>query len=205
MHESLFNILALVTLLLLVAVIAGGLLVRRTVEATIQSFFWERKVLLERNVWKPESSYSGYPAGSRNHRSTIEVHQTYQVTGYRTMTTMINGRPVTSTQPVYGFVPHPRKKFLYEIQRWVKGRELVASGKYRQPRWPDYTLADSDERVGEKQETYQVVFQATKGKRRVYQVTFPEEKQWAALDDKATYLLQVSLFGKVLHVQRAEN
>jgi hypothetical protein len=192
-------------LLLPVAVIVGIVFIRSSVEATIQSFSWKRKVSLERSTWVERSSYSGWPDGSRNHRSTIEVHQVYQVVSHRTTTTMINGQPVVSTQPVYGFVPHPRKKFLYEIQEWVKVRDVVASGEDRQPYWPEYALSGPDERVGETQETYQVMFQAIKGKRKIYRVTLPNEEDWAALDEADIYKLQVSLFGTVLQVQRLDD
>ncbi len=112
MNQQLIADLALAGVFLLsVAAVIGGLLLRWSVEATIQGFFWQRKVSLECYTWVEKSSYNGYPAGSRNHRSKVEVHQTYQVVSSRTTTTVINGSPVTSTQPVYGFVPHPRKRF----------------------------------------------------------------------------------------------
>lgn len=187
-------------LLLPVVVIVGIVFIRSSVEATIQSFSWKRKVSLEHSTWVEKSSYSGWPEGSRNHRSTIEVHQVYQVVSHRTTTTMINGQPIVSTQPVYGFVPHPRKKFLYEIQEWVKSRDVVASGEDRRPYWPEYVLAGPDERVGETQEIYQVAFQTIKG--RIYRVTLPKEEDWAALDETATYKLQISLLGEVLQVQK---
>jgi hypothetical protein len=191
--------------------IAGGLLlltivlllIRCTVTATVDGFSWKRTVSLEHLIWVKETSYTGYPDGSRNHSSTVEAHQTYQVIGYQTTTTMLNGRPVTSTQPVYGFVPHPRKKFLYEIQRWVKSRELLAEGNDRATvYWPEYTLdAHTQERVYKTKETYLVCFKTPKGK--IYKVTLPE-KDWAELDEKATYKLRVSLFQKVFFVEKVE-
>jgi hypothetical protein len=204
MTAQLLSALALVGgFLLPVAVIIGIVFIHSSVEATIQSFSWERKVSLEHYIWIEKSSYNGWPQNSRNHRSTVEVRQIYQVMSQRTTTTMINGQPIISTQPVYGFVPYRRKKFFYEIQEWVKNRDVVASGKDRHPYWPEYTLSGPDERVGETQETYQVVFQAMKGKGKIYRVTLPNEEDWAALDEKATYKLQVSLFGSVLKVQKA--
>ncbi len=190
-------------LLLPVAVIVGIVFKRGIVETTIQNFFWQRTVSIQRYVWREKSSYIGYPKDSRNHQSTVEVRQSYQPISQRTTTTIINGQPVVSTQPVYAFVPHRQKKFLYEAQEWVKSREIVASGKdQQQAYWPEYTLAD-DERVDERQETYQVVFQAMKLKGKIYRITLPKEEDWLALDEHATYTLRVSLFGTVLKVQKA--
>ncbi len=78
---------------------------------------------------------------------------------------------------------------------------MVASGEDRHAYWPEYRLSTPDERVGETEETYQVVFQA-RGKEKTYQVTLPGESDWVDLDDKAIYTLQISLFGKVLKVQK---
>ncbi len=173
------------------------LLVRRTVVATIAGFFWQRKVVLEQYIWVRESSYSGYPKGSRNRHSELESTFSYGITGYTSTTTYdANGTPTTTIEPVYGLVPHQQMKYTYEIQRWRKSRELLAEGDKRTGvHWPYYTLdAQRHERVGRTHEKYQVFFQTAKGKR--YTCELPE-KEWAALDEQRAYRLWVTLLGRV--------
>src|SRR6266581_3682066 len=92
----------------LVLLIIAALLMRFTVVATIKGFSWERKVLLEHYVWVQETSYRGYPEDSRNHQSTTERYQHYEVLRYETRTTTVNATTTTTTQPVYGFVTRRR-------------------------------------------------------------------------------------------------
>src|SRR5579862_2555823 len=116
------------------------LLVRRTVVATVAGFCWQRRVELEQYVWVEESSYRGYPEGSRNQHSRRETYFTNEISHYANTTTNANGTPSTTTQPVYQLVPHWRTKYLYEIQRWRTSREFRAEGDTRNDvHWPTYT------------------------------------------------------------------
>jgi hypothetical protein len=82
------------------------MLVRRTVVATVAGFFWQRRVELEQHAWVEESSYWGYPEGSRNQHSTRETYFTNEITSQiTTTTTNADGTPSTTTQPVYQMVP----------------------------------------------------------------------------------------------------
>jgi hypothetical protein len=193
MDATLITSLVLGSILLALLLV---LLVRRTVVATVAGFSWQRRVELEQYVWVEDSSYSGYPQGSRNQHSKRETYFTNEITSQiTTTTTNADGTPSTTTQPVYQMVPHWRTKYLYEIQRWRKSRELRAEGGQRTGvHWPAYTLdAASQERVQDRHEHYQIIFETSKGKR--YTCELPEN-EWAALDEQPTYRVRVTLFGK---------
>src|SRR5579871_116490 len=178
------------------------LLVRRTVVATVAGFFWQRKVGLEQYLWVEESSYSGYPEESRNQHSKSEMYSSYEVTRQETTTTTnADGTTATTTRPVYEMVPHWRTKYLYEIQRWRDSRELLAKGDTRTDvHWPQYTLdPQTQERVCDTREEYQVRFQTAKGKQYTYELP---ESEWAAFDEHEAYRLRVSLLGKVTRCVR---
>ncbi len=173
----------------------AALFVRRTIVATITGFSWKRKVFLEHYIWVDETSYTGFPEGSRKQQRTTERYQSYQQISTQTNTTTVNGVTTTTTQPVYGFVWRTRTKYTYEIQRWVESRMLVASEDNHSAYWPSYTLdASTSEREKETEERYIVHFQTAKGK--TYQRELPES-EWAALDEHTTCTLKVDLFGQV--------
>jgi hypothetical protein len=189
-------LLALAGVFLLLALAA--LFFRRTVATTIDGFSWKRIVFLEHYVWVEETSYQGFPEGSRNQRTTTERYMQYQQTGMQTQTTVTNGVTTTTNVPVYGFVPHTRTKYTYEVQRWVPSCELEASGNTRITYWPPYKLnSTTSERVAETEEHYVVRFRSAKG--HIYQRELPEP-EWLALDKKATYTLKVTIFGRITDI-----
>lgn len=194
MDAQLITTLAIVSAIFILALIF--LLIRRTVAAHITGFSWQRKVELEQYIWVEESSYWGYPEGSRNQHSTTETYFTYEVTSYNTTTTHNpDGTTSTTTEPVYSMVPHSRTVYKYEIQRWCKSRDVIAEEDSRNPYWPHYTLSTQpQERVRTTKEKYLVHFQTEKGKQ--YRRKLPES-EWAALDDHMPYRLRVTLYGKV--------
>jgi hypothetical protein len=184
-----------ITGILLLFLIAA-LFVRRTIIATITGFSWQRKIFLEHYVWVEETSYTGFPEGSRNQERKTERYQSYEMTGMRTNTTTVNGVTTTTTQPVYGLVPRTRIKYTYKIQRWVDSRVLVASEDNHIAYWPHYTLdASTSEREKSREEKYIAHFETAKGKK--YQRELPES-EWADLDERATCMLKVNLFGHVM-------
>lgn len=188
-------IIAIISALLLLTLIL--LLVRRTVVATIAGFYWRRIVQLEHYIWVSESSYWGFPEGSRDQRRKTETYLVSQVVGSTTRTTTdANGNTCTHTEPVYAMVPHTRTKYLYEIQRWRKSRELVTEGDDRtRVYWPSYTLDhQTQERIQTARGLYKVIFQTAKGK--TYRRQLPE-KEWTELDEQSAYRLRITLFGKV--------
>ncbi len=198
MNAQMIQLLMLAIAGVLFLLVIAAFFIRRTVIATIAGFFWERKVLLEHYVWQQETSHTGYPDGSRNRQRTTESYQSYELIRYETRTTTTNGNTSTTTEPVYGYVPRSRTKYIYEIQRWIDSRELMAKGEERVTlHWPAYILDRSTkEREKRKWEKYQVFFQTAKGKR--YKQDLPKT-DWTALDDKATYILKVNIFGQVMH------
>ncbi|HLZ58686.1 MAG TPA: hypothetical protein VKR06_17240 [Ktedonosporobacter sp.] len=173
-------------LLLLSLLVTAAFLIRRKAVASIAGFSWFRKVLLEHYIWVQESSYSGFPEGSRNQHREVEHYQSSEVIRYDTRTTTdASGRTTTTTQPIYGLVSHSRTKYSYEIQEWVESRELQAQGEERATlHWPTYQLdRRTHERMQKTQEKYLVFFQTIKGK--TYKRAL-SEADWAALDDTCT-------------------
>ncbi|HEY4385553.1 MAG TPA: hypothetical protein VGN34_13925, partial [Ktedonobacteraceae bacterium] len=147
-------------------------------------------------VWVSETSYSGFPDGSRNQTKTVEHYQAYEYLRTETRTTTVNGQTTTTTGPVYGFVTRRRTKYMYEIQKWVESRRLEAEGEERASlHWPAYTLDRStQERVESTRERYLVFFQSAKGKRYKRKLS---EADWAALDGQSAYILKVNIFGHI--------
>lgn len=176
------------------------LLIRRTIIATISGFSWQRKVWLKHFVWVEENSYSGYPDGSRKHRSTRERYQSYQVVRVETRTTSdANGNTSTTSQPVYAWVTKYRTKYTYEFQRWRKSRELLAEGNDRNNvYWPRYTLDETtQEQIDKTRESYEVFFQTAKGKQYSRELA---QNEWNALDEQATYRLRVTLYNRITNM-----
>lgn len=190
------------TILLILAMTLLPMLIQRTVTASITGFSWTRAVSLEHYVWMEESSYTGFPDGSRNQQSSVETYSSYEIVSYNTKTTQVNGNTSTTTEPVYGSVLKRRTKYTYEIQKWVHSRTLVAEGNEQNTvHWPHYTLNRSTlEQVSDRKETYQVFFETTRG--RQYQQKLPES-DWKALDDTLQYSLRVNLYGKVTKLPEA--
>jgi hypothetical protein len=193
-------IIAVVLIIILIALVP--VFIRRTVIATIEGFSWTRKVFLEHYIWVEDSSYSGFPDGSRNQQSTIESYYVSEIVSYNTQTTQINGVSSTTTTPVYGSVRRQRTKYTYEIQEWVPSRTLLSEGSEQNDvHWPRYTLDRStSERIADTKETYLVFFQTAKG--RQYKEKLPVEV-WNTLDDTQEYELRVNLYGKITKLPKA--
>lgn len=194
MDTQLLISIAIIGAILLLALLL--LLVRRTVVASIASFHWQRKVVLEHYIWVEESSYDGYPDGSRNQDSTTETYFVNEVVRYDTHTTTdASGNSSTTTTPVFEMVPRRRTKYMYEIQEWCQSRELLAEGDRTNLHWPAYTLdAHTQERVQDTTEKYLVFFQTTKGKQYQHELPLSE---WKALDEHSAYQLRLTLYGQV--------
>lgn len=184
----------------LLLLVLGLVFFRRRIVVTVEGFSWERQMFLEKYVWVEESSLSGYPLGSRNQHSTIETYYINTVVGHNTSTTQNpNGTTSTTSTPIYRMVPHTRRKYLYEIQRWMASRQLVSSEKKRKPYWPSYALDERvSERVCNRSEKYLVHFRSAKGK--PFQRELPEDA-WAHLDEKETYVLKTTVFGRIMRVE----
>ena len=187
-------------LLLICALIVVGLLVKRRVNVTVAGFSWYRKVFLEHYIWMSESSYDGFPEGSRNQAQQPESYQSYEFLRTETRTTTVDGQTTTTSEPVYGYVTRWRTRYTYEIQRWQPSRTAVAEGDKRPGvHWPSYTLDTSThERVRDQKEQYLVLLQSTRGKQYKREL---QEAAWYDFDEKATYSLKVNLFGQIKRVE----
>ncbi|GHO94445.1 hypothetical protein KSF_044930 [Reticulibacter mediterranei] len=175
-------------------------LIRRTIIATITGFSWQRTIFLKHFIWVKESSYSDYPDGSRNRSSTEESYLSYEFVRFDTRTTTdANGNTTTTTHSVYEPVVRYRTQYTYEIQRWRRSREVLAEGNDRNHvYWPDYTLDETtQEQIDKTQESYQVFFQATKGKQYHRELT---QDEWTVLDEQATYRLRVTIYGTITDI-----
>lgn len=187
-------------LLLIGILITVGFLVKLTVSATIAGFSWNRKVFLEHYIWVEDSSYTGFPAGSRNQREDLESYQSYEFVRTETRTTTIGDQTTTTSEPVYEFVTRWRTKYTYEIQQWQPSRTLLAQGEERAGvHWPSYTLdASTQERVKDQKEQYLAIFQMPKGKHATREL---QEAAWYDFDEQAPYLLKINLFGQIKRVE----
>jgi hypothetical protein len=196
------EIILIASIFLLLALALVPLFIHRTIIATIASFSWTRKAFFEHCLWVEETSYSGFPDGSRNQQSAVETYYVSQVVSYTTSTTQINGVTSTISEPVYGSVRRERTKYSYEIQRWFKSRELVSEGsEQHNVHWPHYTLDQSTlERIDKTKESYLVFFQTPKGKQYQQKLS---ESNWNALDDTMEYALRVNLYGKITALPKA--
>jgi hypothetical protein len=187
-------------LLLICALIAAGFLIKRTVSVTVAGFSWYRKVFLEHYIWVSDSSYDGFPEGSRNRTKQTESYQSYEFLRTETRTTTINDQTTTTSEPVYGFVTRWRTKYTYEIQQWQPSRTIVAEGEERAGvYWPSYVLDTSTyERVKDQKEQYLIIFQTPKGKQYKREMN---EAAWRDFDDSDVYTLKVNLFGQIKRVE----
>src|SRR5262249_36523788 len=137
MDVQLITTLAIVSTILLLALLF--LLIRRTKIARIASFSWQRTVKLEHYIWVEESSYAGYPEGSRNQHSTLEAYNPNAID---------TAKPYSTTNKILQIVgsddngtnPHLRIKYIYEIQQWCRSRDVIAKGDDCNPYWPQYDL-----------------------------------------------------------------
>jgi len=198
--QTMLFLAALSVLLLICVFIAIGFLVKRTVSATVAGFSWSRKIFLEHYIWVKDSSYTGFPAGSRNQREALESYQSYEFVRTETRTTTIGDQTTTTSEPVYEFVTRWRTKYTYEIQEWQLSRTPLAEGKERAGvYWPAYTLdASTWERVRDRKERYLVLLQTAKGKQYKREMN---EAAWHDFDEQASYFLKVNLFGQIKRVE----
>lgn len=199
-QQTIIMIAVLVGLLLIGAMLFAAYFIRRSVSASIESFSWFRKIFFEHYVWVEDSSYHGFPDGSRNQHKKRESYQVQELVRTETTTTTTgNGQTSTTSRPVYESVTRWRTKYIYEIQKWVRSRELVAEGSERATlHWPTYRLDHStQEQIEGTTEKYLVTFRSAKDKKYTRRLA---EADWTALDEQATYTLKVNLFGQVKRV-----
>ena len=170
----------------------------RPVVATIEGFSWERRVVFERSAWVKESSYQGFPDGSRNQETEVETYDK-PIWGTRSHVESDYRQDSTHSYIVYdsvieGHIKSKRTKYTYEIHKWIPGKRLVKGRNRTGVSWPSSPLNEEiPERVSHTQELYWVFLRTkTRG-------TYPlqlAESDWKALDEKATYVLRLTLSGR---------
>lgn len=89
----------------------------------------------------------------------------------------------------------------YTIQEWRQIDEMQLSGRDLQPIWPAAQLT-TGQREGEREQTYEIVFDAGDGKVYTYQTNDPEE--FARYQPGTTWLLKVNIFDEVTEAEPAQ-
>lgn len=106
-------------------------------------------------------------------------------------------RTETYEEPIYEQVPVYGTKYTYEIERWTEVRTERVTGHDQQAYWPELSLGPN-QREGERQESYQIVFGSEDGER--FTLTFPLE-QWLSFESRGNYKLRVNSFGEPIGVE----
>ena len=100
-------------------------------------------------------------------------------------------------EPVYKKIPVPRTWYTYEIRRWFPERTEVASADDRNPGWPKYKL-NSDERIGEKSESYIVNLAATNSDEKFRSVSYAtDEASWKRFEKGRRFIVELTRTGSV--------
>ena len=182
---------------------------------------WKRTIDIESYEWVNHSDWSVPPGGViqytteeiyeyekvLDHIETYqEEHQERYISGYETVThDWGNGDVDVEEEPIYDYrtvyeektrevfreEPVYRTKYHYTIQEWVYNRSYTISGTENEPHWPEYYLADSDERVGPKHENYSIIgVEQEKGKERNLHASYDI---WLDIETGRTYEFKISL------------
>lgn len=107
-------------------------------------------------------------------------------------------RTETYEEPIYEQVPVYDTMYEYEVERWTAVRTERATGSDQQVHWPELNL-EPNQREGERQETYQIVFRDGEGER--YEMTFPLE-EWLSFESQGQYQLRVNGLGQPVGIDR---
>lgn len=105
-------------------------------------------------------------------------------------------RTETYQEAVYRDVPVYDTKYTYTIWRWREVRTERLSAANDAPRWPDPTLA-KDERLGQRQETYTVVFTDRKGKEYTHKTG---QADWENFTLGQQLTVRTNAFGAIVSV-----
>lgn len=181
--------------------IAGGLFfLLRPVEttATVTSFSWERTIDVEKYATVTEEGDS-VPAGGRV-LDEIETHVNEKVDTGQTEEYVCGKKDLGNgmfedkmcERPVYKNVTRTKITYRYEIEKWVKDRTERASGKNRDPTWPEVRLG-SKERESSRNEEYTVHVRAKNNKD--YEVNFGTPSQWMTYQEGQKVDLKVNALG----------
>lgn len=103
-------------------------------------------------------------------------------------------------EPVYREEPVYKRRYRYEIDKWMPDREAKAGGRDRSPRWPDTNLG-RNEREGARKEEYTVLFQDSDGEAARYKA--PNEQVWRSFEPGRSYQGKVKSDGEVVEIETA--
>ena len=99
--------------------------------------------------------------------------------------------PIFESQPVYD------TEYTYEIDVWVPTRTESVRGTDQNSSWPEYRL-ESNEREGERSETYIAIFLDENGRTHRYEV--PTFNQFASFSERRSYELELDNSGAILNI-----
>lgn len=107
-------------------------------------------------------------------------------------------RTETYEEPIYEQVPVMDTMYEFEIERWTAQRTERATGRDQRVYWPELNLG-ADQREGEREEVYHIVFRDGDGER--YEMTFPLE-EWLTFESLGRYTLRVNGLGQAVGVEQ---
>ena len=184
--------------------VALSSMAREEVVGQVQSVSWTRTIQIEalqdvtREDWRDE-----IPADAKMGRCTQKRHHTQDDPAPNA--TEVCGTPYTvDTGTGHGEVVQDCQYEVYAewctytVQEWKQVDDVTVSGSDLSPQWPVLSLA-AEQRAGEHQETYEVVFETEK-KTYVYQTSDPDT--FAQFQTGSRWKLKVSALGRVKPVER---
>jgi membrane protease subunit (stomatin/prohibitin family) len=191
----------------LLAVVAGALaLGRRTqTEASVASVHWERTIAVEalrpveHEDWRdqiPSDATVGTCRQEVRRTQDDPAPNSIEVCGTPYTVDLGNGEGEVVQDCEYQVYDDLCS---YTATEWTSVDRLVASGDALSPDWPSASL-QSDERLGARQESYSVVFDAAD---RNYTYSPPSETEFLRFDVGSRWILEVNALGGVLSVEPA--
>lgn len=156
------KVIKFISILLLFSIFLVGC--SKVHEVTVSEMRWERSIDIELYKWVDDESYSYPPSGARN-ITTKKVKRGYDDDG----------------NPVY------RKKYFYEIEKWVHERTVTTSGIDKNPYWGETNLNEK-EREAERYEQYFVKGRNQEEKDIEFTLTYDE---WCTVDIDKTIFVDI--------------
>lgn len=106
-------------------------------------------------------------------------------------------REETYEEPIYREDPVHRTRYRYEVDKWTPSRDVKAGAQDRDPRWPDPGLR-SKEREGQREETYEVLFEDRDGATRVFRAR--DAIEWQRFEPGTAYRAKVRRDGEIVEI-----
>jgi hypothetical protein len=106
-------------------------------------------------------------------------------------------REETYEEPIFREDPVYRTRYRYEIEKWMPAREVKAGAQDRDPRWPEPGLR-SQQREGQRSETYEVLFEDRDGATRVFRAR--DEVEWKGFEPGSQHRAKVKNDGEIVEI-----